>query len=173
MHSSIRASYKLVSNRRNLFSTYFLRFLRSITLWREPALWSYAVEFLFSRVECSSLSLYFSNYPKTLKKNKKSRLKYPKEIYYLLFQTTNYLLKMDIKFTLEIFTKINLKNAHLSLGDFENVSRNLENVHFSENINRTVVKNPKTLMEKIIFVLKKAIAFCPLDSNDSLFKLSY
>lgn len=173
MHSSLKASYKLVSNKRNLFSTYFLRFLRSITLWREPALWNYAVDFLFTRVDCSSLSLYFSNYPKTLKKNKKSPLKYPKEIYYLLFQTTNYLLKMDITLTLQIFTKINLKNAHLSLGDFENVSRNLENVHFSENIGKTVIKNPKTLMEKIIFVLKRTITYLPLDSKNSIFNISY
>jgi hypothetical protein len=162
-----------MSNRRPLFSSYFLRFLRAITIWREPSLWRYAVDFLFHYVECPSLSLYFSNYPKTLKKNRKSRLKYPKELYLLLFQTSYYLLKMDITMTLEIFTKINLKNSHLSLGDFEDVSRKLENVHFSENISKTVIKNPKTFMEKIIFVLKMTIPFCQLDRKDSLFKLTY
>lgn len=173
MHSSLRASYRLTPSRRSLFSSFFLRFLRSVTIWREPQLWSYAVDFLFSHAECPSLNLYFSNYPKTLKKNKKSRLRYAREMYLLLFQTSNYLLKMDIRFTLETFTKINLKQAHLSLGDFEETSRKMENVHFSENINKIVVKNPKTLMEKIIFVLKKALPFCPLRRSDSLFKLTY
>jgi SOS response regulatory protein OraA/RecX len=80
---------------------------------------------------------------------------------------------MDIKYTLQVFTKINLKNSHLSLGDFEEVSRKLENVHFSENIGKTVVKNPKTLIEKVVFVLKMAIPYCQLSKDDSLFKLTY
>lgn len=80
---------------------------------------------------------------------------------------------MDIKYTLQVFTKINLKNSHLSLGDFEEVSRKLENVHFSENIGKTVVKNPKTLMDKIVLVLKMAIPYCQLRRKDSLFKLTY
>lgn len=61
----------------------------------------------------------------------------------------------------------------MSLGDFEETSRQMENVHFSENINKIVVKNPKTLMEKIIFVFKMALPFCALDRSDSLFKLTY
>lgn len=169
----MKASLQLMNQTRPLFSSYFLRFLRSITIWREESLWRYAVDFLFHYVECNSLSLYFSNYPKTLKNNRKSRLKYPKELYHLLFQTTYYLLKMDISMSLEIFTKINLKNSHLSLGDFEEVSRKLENVHFSENISKAVIKNPKTLMEKIVFVLKMTIPYCKLDRKDSLFKLTY
>ena len=61
----------------------------------------------------------------------------------------------------------------MSLGDFEDISRKMENVHFSENINKIVVKNPKTLMEKIIFVLKKSLPYCSLEREDSLFKLTY
>mgnify|MGYP001800119116 CR=1 FL=1 len=173
MHSSLKASFKFMSNRQNLFSSYFLRFLRSITLWHTSSLWNYAVAFLFNYVDCRSINLYFSNYPKTLKKNKKSHLKYPREIYSLLFQTTNYLLKMDIKMTLQVFTKINLKNSHMNLGDFEEMSRKLENVHFSENIGKTIVKNPKTHINKIILVLKKSLPFCSISQEYSIFKLTY
>ena len=160
------------TNSRPLFSSFFLKFLRSIILWNEPNLWNFAVNFLLSHIDCSSIQLYFSNYPKTIKKNKKSRLKFERNIYQALFQTTNYLLKANIKFTLETFTKINLKNSHLSLGEFEEVSRKLENVHFSENINKIIVKKPKSRTEKVIFVLKAAIDYCKLDLKDSLFKLT-
>lgn len=104
--------------------------------------------------------------------NSKFRLNNKQQIYILLFQTAYYLLKTDVHFTLQTFSEINSINSHIRVTDLEDISKELQNVHFSENINKIILPKPKSRTEKIVFVLKRTVEFLKLDQEDSIFKLT-
>ena len=161
-----------VSSNRPLFSSFFIKFLRSIAFWKEPILWKSSIDFLLSHMQCNSVFLFFSNYPSSMNINSKFRLNNKQQIYILLFQTAYYLLKTDVYFTLQTFSEINSINSHIRVTDLEDISKELQNVHFSENINKIILPKPKSRTEKIVFVLKRTVEFLKLDQEDSIFKLT-
>jgi hypothetical protein len=131
------------------------------------------VKYLHILAADQSLEFYFTEFPSSFINRKKERIVSSKNIYVFVLQLSNYLLKCDIGQSLEIFTKINLKNNHISLNVFEDLTKLLQNVHFSENINLVVIEKPKTRTEKIIFVLKRCINYYFIEPNEplSLFRL--
>jgi hypothetical protein len=156
-----------------LFSRYFLKFLRSLALLNNPLLWEYMVSYLHKLAADPSLELFYIEFPSSFLNGKKEHVSSSKSIYKLVLQLSNYLLKCDINQSLEIFTTINLKHNHISLNDFEELTKSLQNVHFSENINLVVIEKPKTESEKMLFVLKGCIDYYPIGSDEpSLFRLA-
>lgn len=132
------------------------------------------VQYLHKLGADQSLEFYFTEFPSSFMNNTKQRIVSSKSIYIFVLQLSNYLLKCDIGQSLEIFTKINLKNNHVSLNVFEDLTKSLQNVHLSENINLVVIEKPKTRIEKIIFVIKKSIDYYFIEPIEelSLFRLT-
>lgn len=151
-----------------------MRFIRTLALWNNTELWEFFITYLFSLSKDKSLDIFYIEFPSSFLNNAKEKLLSFKNIYKLALQICVYLLKTDITLSLETLTKINIKHNHISLGDFEDLSKTLQNVHYSENINLVKLEKPKTQTEKIIFVLKQAIDFYPISNNDqqSLFRLN-
>ena len=159
---------------KSFFSSYFIKFIRAIALWDKPELWSNLIMFLHSILSDKSIELYYTEFPNSFINNSKTKLSCSSDIYKLVLQISVYLLKCDIKQTLEILTKINVKHSHINLGDFEDLTKTLQNVHFSENINIKKIEKPKSLSEKTLFVFKNAVEYYPITIKEdgSLFKLT-
>lgn len=158
--------------RKPTISSYFLKFFQAMTLWENDQLWADAIEGLLVYTNCSSVTLFFSNYPKTIHKDRKSRLKNNERVYLLFLQACNYLIKMDVTGMLETFFKINQQAGHLKVNQFESITTSLESIHFMDGLNKIIRERPNTRREKILFVVKKALAFIRADQDNKLMDLA-
>lgn len=158
-------------NREPIFSTYFLKFFQALSFWENPDLWKTAIPYILSISKCNSLNLFFSNHPKTIRKRRKSRLKMEKSVYMLFLQACNYLIKMDVNLMLENIFRVNHEFSHLVVNDYEELTRNIENIHFMENLNKIIQKTLKTKNEKIIFVMKHTLKYMHNCQKDPMLKV--
>jgi len=163
---------ELEENKQPTFSSYFLKFFQAMTLWENPQLWMDTIPGLINYTQCSSIVLYFSKYPKTIYQNKKSRLKNVENIYTVVLQACNYLIKMNVMFMLETFFKVNQEHQHIKVNQYETITQNLENIHFVEGLNKIIRAQPKKKTEKTFFVIKKAVEFIRADSKSKIMELA-
>lgn len=159
-------------NKQPILSNYFLKFFQALGLWENPNIWKHSILYLNQIVKYSSIDLFLSINPKTLRKKRKSKLKSQSSIYILFLQACNYLIKMNIEKMLEIHFSINDIHQHLKVGDFEEITRTLENPHLMGNLNKIMFKHPESKNEKIILILKNALKFIENTPQDSILKLS-
>jgi hypothetical protein len=163
---------ELEENKQPTFTSYFLKFFQAMTLWENATLWIETLPGLISYTQCSSIVLYFSKYPKTIHRNKKSRLKNIEQVYTVVLQACNYLIKMNVTFMLETFFRVNQEHQHIKVNQYESITNDLENIHFVEGLNKIIRAQPKTKTEKTFFVIKKAVEYIRADSDSKIMELT-
>ena len=161
----------LEQSRQPTFSSYFLKFFQAMTLWEVKDLWQHSVSGIINYSKCNSICLFFSNYPKTIHRGKKSRLKDCEAVYRVFVQSCSYLVKMDVAFMLQTFFQVNEENQHMKVGIYERVTQDLESIHFMDGLNKIIRKRPKTKSEKILFVIKRSINYLKADFNSDIMNL--
>ena len=142
-----------------------------MTLWENYSLWSDAISGLIYYTRCPSICIYYSKYPKTIHKERKSRLKDIEQVYMVFLQACNYLIKMNVNFMLETFFKINQEQQHMKMNQYESITSSLESIQFMEGLNKIIRERPKTKNEKILFVVKKAVGYINAHSDNKIMEL--
>lgn len=154
-----------------LFSTFFLKFLQSINSFDKPSFWHVGIPSLLAKARCGSFKLFFTNYPKTNRKGKKSKLNDINSVFLLSLQAANYLLKLKVPKTLKTFFDLNEKKRLTHVKYLEETTRKIENINFTGNLNKILAEFPKARNQKIILALKKSLYYMEHSSYDSLLRL--
>jgi hypothetical protein len=163
---------ELEENKQPTFSNYFLKFFQALTLWENYQLWFDAIPGLINYTQCPSICLYFSQYPKTIRKVRKSRLKNIEKVYTVVVQSCNNLIKMNVNLMLETFFRVNQEHQHIKVNQYESITHELENIHFMEGLNKIIRRRPKSKTDKIFFVLKKAMEYIRADEFSNIMELT-
>ena len=154
-----------------LFSSFFLKFLQAINTFDRPSFWKVGIPSLLHKAKCGSLDLFFTNYPKTMRKGKKSRLKDAKSVFLVSMQAANYLLKLQVHKTLKTFFELNQVQQLTHVKTFEETTRQIENINFTGNLNKIMPKLPVSRSRRLILVLKLSLYYMEHSTDDSLLRL--